>query len=105
MSQYVVLQVSAALPEGATMPDPLMLTAWLTEADDEASAVESMVDRGIISVGTIHALAIDAAQSFDVTVNPVLKPSEATLAPGPPIELGPGDVEQIPIPIPIDPDA
>ena len=105
MSQYVVLQVSAVLPEGATMPDPLMLTAWLTEADDEGSAIESIVERGIFSVGTVHAVSVDAAQSFDITVKATLAPAEISLAPGPPIELGPGDVQPIFPAEPIDLDA
>lgn len=104
MSQYVVFQVYNPTPEAAQNPLPLM-GGYLVEADDEASAVELIVELGIFTTGTTHALAIEPTQSFDVTVHPTLKPAEIALAPGPPIELGPGDAEQIPIPIPIEPES
>jgi hypothetical protein len=80
MSAYVVFQIYNAVPEGQA-PDPLMLTSWMIEADDEQGAVEALVALGIFTNGTVHSLGVEATLSFDVAVNPDVEPSKDPLVP------------------------
>jgi hypothetical protein len=80
MSAYVVFQITSVVPDGA-LPNPAVLTAWLVEADDEPSAVTMIVELGIVTSGTVHALAIAETQSFDIATNPDVTPADDPLVP------------------------
>lgn len=72
--KFIVFQTASPL-----QADPVHLAAWVTEADDEASAVTNIVDAGIVSAGTLGVVPADAPVAFDVTTNPDVAPSDDPL--------------------------
>lgn len=73
MTQYIVYQPAPSI-DGVSPPDPQVVMAGITEADNASDAIHNLINAGTFPGGSLlNAVDVGKAESFDVSVKATLK--------------------------------